>query len=130
MFEVIGRRKQGYALQSQRTCNAVGDRVLALENAGDGLFVLEAAVHNDAVDEAYWYFSSSVFGSLHYLVENSQLYTLKGEELEDLLEVTKCHLKRERLLFYFWKLHLSVKEALGVMRSGRWTTLAADADRS
>lgn len=56
--------------------------------------VPEAFERTDMGDDALRYLRSLMFRALHFLVENSQLYTFRDEELGDCVEVTKCRLER------------------------------------
>lgn len=75
MFVVIGSSKEGYAPQWQLICYAGSDQVVMPDKSIHGAVEQEALEHNDAVDESLRYISSSMFHTLHTMVENSQLYT-------------------------------------------------------
>lgn len=55
-----------------------------------------------------------MFGKLHALMENSQLYTLKGEDLSNLREVTNCQFETRRLPQVFCEMRLGVMDVPGV----------------
>lgn len=92
----------------------VGDRVVMPSNAGDGLTVLEPFKPRDAVVKALLYLAYSKFSALLSLVENSHLYHLEDDELENWLEVTKYQLIKERLHVVFPEVRLRVMEVLNV----------------
>lgn len=54
IFKVIGSLEQRYAPQAQQTCFTVGDRVVAPEDAGDGVVALISLERSDTVHEALW----------------------------------------------------------------------------
>lgn len=49
MCEDICIHEQGYALQSQLNCYSVGDQVVVLGNAGDGVLTPESVACNDSM---------------------------------------------------------------------------------
>lgn len=83
MFDTIGSRENEYAPQLQQPYYAESNRVVLSSETGDGALAQEAHDCNKAVEEALRYISFAIFSMLHTLLENSQVHTLKGEELSD-----------------------------------------------
>lgn len=97
MYKNIGSRKAGYALQLQRACYAGSDRVMLQSETGDGAVAQEELDRSDAVHKPLASIESAMFSPLHTMVENSQLYVLRDEELSDGLEVKSVSGKQECL---------------------------------
>lgn len=77
--EDVGRHEQGYAPQWQRTFYALLDRFVAPGKAGNGVVGLGTGELGDMMDEALRYLASLMSNSLHSLLKNSQLCTLKDK---------------------------------------------------
>lgn len=73
----------------------------------------EALDYSDTEDEALRYTASAMFCTLHTLVEKSQLYRLKNEELNDWSEVSECKLETRLLLLVFCEVALRMMEVHG-----------------
>lgn len=58
-----------YNLQSQRTCYALGDRVVTPVDAGDGVVAPGAFERSAYVNEALQYLGTLMFSALHSLLE-------------------------------------------------------------
>lgn len=71
-----------------------------------------------------------MLSALHYLVENSPLYTLKDEQLGDWPEVTRGDLDKNRLHRELWEVPLSVIEALRPRCPGRPTAEVVEIDKN
>lgn len=83
---------------------------------------------SDVNDEVVRYGISSIIRPLQYSVQNSLLYWLKDEALEDWLEVTKCQLKQGNLVLMFREIQLRVVEELQVSHAGEMTTKVVNGD--
>lgn len=81
-------------------------------SAGDGTAAQQLLERRDEVDKSLHFIAIAMIKVLHTLVENSQQYTLKKNEMRDWLEVTNCQLETGRLLLVFSKERLRVMEAL------------------
>lgn len=103
---------------------------MALGDAGDGVEAPEAIEHSDAVNESLWSFVSLMFSPLYFLLENSQLYTLKQKELGHWLEMSKCQLEGGKLLIGLWEVPRKGIEALSVRRSGGSTPEGVEIDET
>lgn len=79
----------------------------------------------DTMEKALWYLTTAMRTALHNLLENSPLYFLKENELEDWPEVTKRNVKKDILLLIFWEVPSSIKGPLAVGRP-RAPTLQVD----
>lgn len=62
---------------------AGSDRAVLPSGTENGSVAQEAFDHSDVVQEALPYLIPSMFSRLHMLVKNSQLDTLREEELSD-----------------------------------------------
>lgn len=109
-LEAIESREEGYDPQLQQTYYA--DRDVFLDSTGDRPVAQEALDCNDAINEALCYITSTISSTLHTLVEKSQLYTLKDEELSNWLEVTECQLETGMLPVVLQEMILSVMDVL------------------
>lgn len=103
MTGIIACREEVYAPQSQQTCYAGSKEVWVPGEAGDGATIQEVPETRGSVDEALCYILSAIFSKLHTLVENSQLYMLKYEELNDWPNVINCQFEESRLALCFAK---------------------------
>lgn len=92
MFEAIGSRKEGYASQLQLPCYPESNQVVLRGEAGDGTLAQGAFDSSDPVDKALRYIASAMPSTLPMLLDNSQLYTLKDDELKDWPDVQNCQL--------------------------------------
>lgn len=82
-FAVIRSCEEKYAPQLPPTCYEGSKRVVLPWENKDGARTQEPLEHNDAAEEVLHCITSATFSTLHLPVENSQLYTLKHEELSD-----------------------------------------------
>lgn len=69
MFKIIGSGEQGYILQWKQAWNSMGDHFLLLRDDGHRVLTSESDECYDAVDEASWYLSFTMFSTLHFLVQ-------------------------------------------------------------
>lgn len=79
VFEVIGRCGQWYALQSERACYAAGGHVTVCRTLKMEWCCWESVERSDTVDEAIWYFASSIFSALYSLVGKDSLHAKRRE---------------------------------------------------
>lgn len=81
IFEDICCVEEWYELQLQQPFYAGSDRTVVSCDAGNRASAQKALEHNYAQPAGLPYNASAMFIKLHMLVESSQLYTLKDEEL-------------------------------------------------
>lgn len=79
---------------------------------GDGTVAQEALDQSDVVGVALCYMTSAMLTTSYTLAENSQLYTLKVEELRHWLLIPKCHLKRAMIPLVFRNVPVRLMEVL------------------
>lgn len=62
------------------------------------------------------YLVKAMFDTLPDLLQSSQLYSLKGEELADRPEMTKYNVEEGSLPLIFWEVPSSITDLMGVRR--------------
>lgn len=87
MFEGIGIREKGMLRSRIKLFYARSDQAVVLDEAGDGHLHRDLLSAAGAVMKALSYVASVMFSTLHSMVGNSQLCTLKDEEMSDWPEV-------------------------------------------
>lgn len=81
VIQAIDSCKQRYAPQLQQACYAVVIRTMTPRDGGYRVIAPEAFELSHERDDSLRYFASLMFGVLHSLLQNNQLYTLKVKEL-------------------------------------------------
>lgn len=80
------------------------------------------------MDKLVWYQSTEIVHALHKLLDNSQLHSLKEEELQDWPKATKCSVEEGSLPLIFREVFPSIADVLGVRRPLASTMLVVGLD--
>lgn len=94
MFKIIESRKQKCAPQLQLACHASRYSARRLRDDGDGVAGSDTVNLSDAVHEVLWHLAFSMFGVLHFRMENSLLFTFPDEKQGEWPDDIKCQLEK------------------------------------
>lgn len=133
MYELIEIREHEHGTQSQQNCFLLTAGAIK-PGPGSANTVAQAVLDTtNVMYKGLRYMATTMFNALHNFPENSQLYSLEEEVLQNWLEVIKAAFEEGTVPQIFWNAPSLITYMLGVGRTmllkGKWSSWMKKGDQ-